>query len=70
METGDIIEYDIPNRKLNVVGITGKECTPEEAAEVLKKRAEAGIKPRPERKGIFKRYTSTALSAMKGAGME
>lgn len=70
VETGDIIEYDIPNRKLNVVGITGKECTPEEAAEVLKKRAEAGIKPRPERKGIFKRYTSTALSAMKGAGME
>ena len=70
VETGDIIEYDIPNRKLNVVGIAGKECTPEEAAEVLKKRAEAGIKPRPERKGIFKRYTSTALSAMKGAGME
>lgn len=70
VETGDIIEYDIPNRKLNVVGIAGKECIPEEAAEVLKKRAEAGIKPRPERKGIFKRYTSTALSAMKGAGME
>lgn len=70
VEDGDIIEFDIPNRRLNVVGIAGRECTPEEAAAVLKERAKAGIKPLPKRKGIFKRYTSSALSAMKGASME
>ena len=70
VEDGDIIEFDIPNRRLNVVGIAGRKCTPEEAAAVLKERAKAGIKPLPKRKGIFKRYTSSALSAMKGASME
>ena len=45
-------------------------CTPEEAAKVLAERAKAGIVPRPPRKGIFKKYTETALSAMKGASME
>ncbi len=66
--TGDIIEYDIMERKLNVVGIDGVEMSLEEVEEVLKERAKDGVIPRPPRKGLFKRYTTSALSAMKGAG--
>ena len=68
VEEGDIISYNIPERKLDVVGIHGREVSPEEAAEVLKERSKEGIVPRPARKGLFGRYTSNALSAMKGAG--
>ncbi len=66
--TGDIIEYDIMDRKLNVVGINGVEMSLEEVEEILQERAKAGVIPRPPRKGLFKRYTTSALSAMKGAG--
>ena len=66
---GDILRYDIPARTLNVVGLEGVPCTPEEAAAALAKRAkEEGIVPRPPRKGFYKRYTESALSAMEGAG--
>ena len=68
IETGDIIHYDIPNRILAVVGINGKECTPEEVDAVLAERSKAGVIPRPPRKGLFKRYTDSALSAMQGGG--
>lgn len=69
VETGDIIEYDIEKRTINVVGINGKEATPEEVERVFRERREKnGILPRPPRKGILKRYTESALSAMEGAG--
>jgi len=67
---GDIIEYDIPARKINCIGIEGKLMKPEEIEKVFKEREKEGIKKRPERKGILKRYTSMALSAMQGAGFE
>lgn len=66
--TGDIIEYNIKKRTLNVVGINGVEVSLEEVDRVFTERAKEGIIPRPQRKGIFKRYTDSALSAMKGAG--
>lgn len=68
VRTGDIIEYDINNRTLNVIGIDGKEVSLEEVAEVFAERSKKGVVPRPPRKGLFKRYTTSALSAMKGAG--
>lgn len=69
IETGDVIEYDIEKRTINVVGINGKETTPEEVERVFSERREKnGIIPRPPRKGILKRYTESALSAMEGAG--
>lgn len=69
VETGDIIEYDIEKRALNVVGINGEEVTAEEVERVFRERREKnGIIPRPPRKGLFKRYTESALSAMEGAG--
>ncbi|MDD3219461.1 MAG: dihydroxy-acid dehydratase [Lachnospiraceae bacterium] len=68
LKEGDIISYNIPNRTIDIVGIEGKKVSPEEVAKVLEERKKDGIKPRPERKGLFGRYTSHALSAMKGAG--
>lgn len=68
VETGDIISYNIPQRTLDIVGINGKECSKEEAEAVLKERCKKGIIPRPPRKGLFKRYTESACSAMDGAG--
>ncbi len=69
VETGDIIEYDIGNRSLNVIGIAGAETSLEEVKRVFEERKSTnGIIPRPARRGLFKRYTDSALSAMEGAG--
>jgi dihydroxy-acid dehydratase len=66
IEDGDLIEYDVEKRTINVVGIAGTECTPEQVAAVFEKRKEKGIIPRPARKGLYKRYTEHASSAMQG----
>lgn len=68
IETGDIIFYDIYNRTLDIVGINGVEMTPEEIESILSQRKQNWIPPNPKRKGLFKRYTDSALSAMEGAG--
>ena len=70
IETGDIIAYSVERRTLDVVGIQGKKLPPEEIAQVLEERAKQGVIPRPARKGLYKRYTSHALSAMEGAGYD
>jgi len=66
--TGDIIEYNMHERTLNVVGINGVEMSLEEVDKVFTERSKVGVIPRPARTGLYKRYTASALSAMKGAG--
>ncbi len=69
IHTGDILAYDIEQRSLAVVGIDGKELPPEEVDRCLEqRRAVWPLKQPPKRKGVLKRYTESALSAMKGAG--
>ncbi len=68
IEDGDIIEYDVEARTLNVVGINGKEMPIEQVNEILTERSRRGIIPRPARRGLFGRYTRSAESAMEGAG--
>lgn len=68
IETGDIISYNIPERTIDVVGINGEEMSPAEVGKILDERSKRGIIPSPRRSGLFGRYTSSALSAMKGAG--
>lgn len=70
VEDGDILAYSVKNRSLDIVGTRGEEKSPEEIEEILQERRKAGILPRPERKGLLKRYTSHALSAMEGAGYD
>lgn len=66
IENGDIIEYDVEKRMLNVVGIHGKEESPEEIEIVFMLRRKLGIRPAPQRKGLLGRYTQAASSAMEG----
>ena len=66
IEDNDIIEYDVENRTINVVGINGVEISRIEVEAIFKKRKEKGIIPRPKRKGLFKRYTENASSAIEG----
>ena len=66
IEDHDIIEYDVEARTLNVVGINGTECSAEEIRKIFETRKEKGIRPAPARKGLMKRYTSAASSAMEG----
>ena len=66
---GDIVEYSIEKRSLNVVGIHGEMVGAEKATEVLEERRKTmALRTPPVRKGVLKRYTEWALSAMKGAG--
>lgn len=67
--TGDIVEYDIEARTLNVVGIAGEEIGADASTRVLEARRQSQpLRPAPRRKGVLKRYTESALSAMQGAG--
>ncbi len=69
IKTGDIIEYDIEGRSLNVVGIDGQEVSLEEVEAVFSvRKLEKETIEAPARKGLLKRYTESALSAMEGAG--
>ena len=70
IDEGDLIEYNIPERTLNLVGVQGKPVSEEEARKILEERSARGILPRPKRKGFFRRYTEHARSAMQGAGLD
>ena len=66
IEDGDIIEYDVEKRTLNLVGIHGREATPEEIEIAFLLRRKLGIRPAPQRRGLLGRYTQAASSAMEG----
>lgn len=68
LEDGDLIEYDVESRVINMVGIQGSKLPLEEVAAILQERSKKGIIPRPSRTGLFKRYTEHAASAMEGGG--
>lgn len=68
IETGDILSYDIAAKTIDIVGIAGELCDPEAVQEVLAKRKVEKPLRQKTYKGVLKRYTSMADSAMKGAG--
>lgn len=70
VETGDLVEYSVERRTLNVIGIEGKELPQDQVEAAMRRRKEKGMIPRPPRKGLYRRYTSHALSAMAGAGYD
>lgn len=71
VEDGDLIEIDIPNRKLNIVGIKGEKKTMEEIEQVLNERK---IKWEPKeikyKKGVLRLFSEHAVSPMKGAYLD
>ncbi len=68
VEEGDLIEIDVMQRKLNIIGIHGERKTPEEIEAVLAERRKAW-KPRESRykKGALRLFSEHAVSPMKGA---
>ncbi len=68
IEEGDLIGYSTEKRSLNLIGIDGSKRPEHEILAALKKRAQAGVIARQQRKGLLGRYTKLALSAMEGAG--
>ena len=71
LEDGDLIEIDIPGRRLNVTGVNGKAMDAAEVNEIMASRRLAWKLPeQPPRRGILGRYTRNAVSAMAGAYMK
>ena len=67
----DLIQIDIPNRTLAIVGVQGEAKTPGEMEEILaRRRAEWQPKEPKYKKGLLKLYSQHAVSPMKGAYME
>ncbi len=71
VEEGDLIEIDIPARRLAIVGVKGEHRTPEEIDVILDERRKAwqGFRSKYTN-GLLKLYTQHAVSAIKGAYME
>lgn len=71
VEEGDLIEIDVVERKLNIVGINGERMSMEEIDEVLKERRK-NWKPREPKykKGVLRLFSEHAASPMKGAYLE
>ncbi|MDD7253360.1 MAG: dihydroxy-acid dehydratase, partial [Firmicutes bacterium] len=71
VEEGDLIQIDVPERKLAIVGVNGEPKTPEEMEQILAdRRAKWQPKAPKYTKGLLKLYSQHAVSPMKGAYME
>lgn len=68
IRTGDILSYDIENRRVDVVGIDGRELDPDVVERELCWRRENWPLREKRYGGVLGRYTRMAESAMKGAG--
>ena len=71
IENDDLIEIDIPNRKLNVIETKGEKQTPEEVTAILAERKRNWKVPQLKPKSPVQRlYSKLAVSAMAGAYMD
>lgn len=71
VEEGDLIEIDVMERKLAIVGIHGVPMPPEEIDQVLAERRK-NWKPRKRRyeRGVMRMFAEHAVSPMRGAYLE
>jgi dihydroxy-acid dehydratase len=68
VEEGDLIEINIPERKLNIVGVKGEKKTPEEMDAVLEERRKNYVPHHSKyRSGVLRMFAEHAASPMKGA---
>lgn len=71
VEEGDLIEIDVEERKLNIIGIAGEQKTMEEVDAVLEERRRNFKKREPKyKKGVLRLFSEHAASPMKGAYLE
>lgn len=71
VEEGDLIEIDVKEQKLNIIGIAGERKSMEEIDAILKERRR-NWKPREPKykKGVLRLFSLHAASPMKGAYLE
>lgn len=68
VEEGDLIEIDVIERKLNIIGIRGNKKTPEEMDAILEERRKRWVRPELRyKKGVLKLFAEHASSPMRGA---
>ena len=71
VEEGDLIEIDVMERKLNIIGIAGERKSMEENDEILAKRRKNWIRREAKyKKGVLRLFSQHAASPMKGAYLE
>jgi dihydroxy-acid dehydratase len=71
VEENDLIEIDIPKRRLNIIGAGGQKLTSEEVDLLLEERKKQWIQPEPKyKKGVLGLYTKLASSASSGGFMK
>ena len=71
VEEGDLIEIDVPERKLNIIGIAGELKSMDEIEQILEERRKAWKPHVPKyKKGVLKLFSEHAASPMKGAYLE
>ena len=71
VEEGDLIHIDIPNRKLEIVGIQGQPLSPLEVEAVLAQRRAKWQPKQPKYpSGVLKIFSEHAVSPMQGGYME
>ena len=71
VEENDLIHIDIPNRKLEIVGVCGEPRMPAEMDEILAQR-KAAWKPKDSKypSGVLKLFSQHAVSPMEGGYMK
>ena len=71
VEEGDLIEIDVMERKLNIIGVAGERKTMEEIDEILKERRK-NWKPKEMKykTGVLRMFSQHATSPMKGAYLD
>lgn len=71
VEEGDLIEIDVMERKLNIIGVAGEHKSMEEIDEILKERRAKWTPRKPKyEKGVLRLFSEHAASPMKGAYLE
>ncbi len=71
VEEGDLIEIDVMERKLNIIGIKGEKKTPQEMDAVLaERRKNWKPKERKYKSGVLRLFSEHAASPMKGAYLD
>ena len=71
VEEGELIEIDVPARKLNIIGVKGQRRSMEEIDEILEERRKNWQPREPKyKKGVLRLFSQHAVSPMKGAYLE
>lgn len=68
---GDLVAINIPERKLEIIGVEGKQMTPAEIEKILQERKKVW-QPKPSKytSGALSLFVQHAVSPMKGAYMK